>query len=592
MSNNRRDSGTSRSDPRNARVKDDYYSSDYYYYVGDGEDSGGGYVCRRSTGMVVWRRSMLWKIPYCTQKLLIGEYETIVPRGLCQLQRELLEVVIPKWVKKIEKQAFSECPFLKNVCLTEGLIEIGNDVFRGCHSIRKIKIPSTVERIGRFAFADCRKMDSIKLSNRLERLEEGTFYRCLSLIAISIPSSVAIIEMDTFHECKNLRMVYPEETSLMLEEIGENAFEGTDLHQFTIPSTMRTIGRYAFASCMSLRDLQVEEGVETIGTAAFEECTSLHAVSLPRSLKRIGNRAFDGSNKLVSIEIGNQTNVWLAEEAFQGCSNLVNVFVPLQSMPYNNSTIHFTCFDDCDSLGRGTTPLETVSTRFDEYPIHRLCYYASTTTVNDLRRAVEMTKRNKEDHLDNFGMTPFHILLSSSTPRMDLLQILLDAYPRYMLNWKDRHGKLSVQYMKCTSSGQWSLVLQTLLDAWFLTPLVTWGLARFQSQMTSKVSAIMNSYQQSHRVVGLLVFAAQNTFKTFEKYENMRLLEMAVWNMKLMSAAGVSVDANVDNSKRREACRIRCGASIIVPRVLAFYGSGQSSAHDTRTVRSDTVPSM
>lgn len=37
---------------------------------------------------------------------------------------------------------------------------------------------------------------------------------------------------------------------------------------------------------------------------------------------------------------------------------------------------------------------------------------------------------------DSFGMTPFHVLLTGGTRRVELLEVLLEAYSSYILGWE------------------------------------------------------------------------------------------------------------------------------------------------------------
>ena len=41
-------------------------------------------------------------------------------------------------------------------------------------------------------------------------------------------------------------------------------------------------------------------------------------------------------------------------------------------------------------------------------------------------------------------MTPFHVFFSTAEPSQDLLEVLLDEFPHYVLGWKDANGKLAM----------------------------------------------------------------------------------------------------------------------------------------------------
>lgn len=93
--------------------------------------------------------------------------------------------------------------------------------------------------------------------------------------------------------------------------------------------------------------------------------------------------------------------------------------------------------------------------RFENFPIHKSCYYASLTTPEELARDLDLkqaestheTTRTITHLVDPFGMTPFNVLLSAANCRMDLLQVLLDGYPAHILGWKDVNRNTAVEYL-------------------------------------------------------------------------------------------------------------------------------------------------
>lgn len=112
-----------------------------------------------------------------------------------------------------------------------------------------------------------------------------------------------------------------------IKEIGESAFRGvTTLSFVDLPSTIETIGSYAFEetyalkkiaippnvkvikSCTFRRSLGLEqvflpEGLERIEDYAFYECVELKMIKIPRSVKYIGSNVF-GFTRLKDIEYG------------------------------------------------------------------------------------------------------------------------------------------------------------------------------------------------------------------------------------------------------------------------------------------------
>ncbi|MGN1047018.1 MAG: leucine-rich repeat domain-containing protein [Eubacteriales bacterium] len=100
--------------------------------------------------------------------------------------------------------------------------------------------------------------------------------------------------------------------------IGEKAFYKSSLGtvspaQIVIPSSVTSIGRYAFAWCVSLTDITIPNGVTEIGEAAFAN-SGLTSVSLPESVTAIGNRAFARCESLTAISVSSENSAFLSTD--------------------------------------------------------------------------------------------------------------------------------------------------------------------------------------------------------------------------------------------------------------------------------------
>lgn len=172
-----------------------------------------------------------------------------------------------------------------------------------------------------------------------DELSDGTFTYEI------VDGGYAIVECDTtaiITDIPSMRNGYA------IVEIADQAFLGcTYITELTIPSTVKTIGAYAFAGCTGLKtvslpytlteisdaafdactnltEINIPEGVESIGTLAFAQCTSLESVTLPDSLVSIGDNAFDSCGALTEIDI--PSNVMeIGEMAFINCYSLEKI---------------------------------------------------------------------------------------------------------------------------------------------------------------------------------------------------------------------------------------------------------------------------
>lgn len=78
-----------------------------------------------------------------------------------------------------------------------------------------------------------------------------------------------------------------------VEDIGEGAFEGSDVIEVTLPEGLIKIGKRAFADCESLEKINFPSTLRIISDEAFSGCTSLD-VDLPENIK-VGTDAFKGT---------------------------------------------------------------------------------------------------------------------------------------------------------------------------------------------------------------------------------------------------------------------------------------------------------
>lgn len=84
----------------------------------------------------------------------------------------------------------------------------------------------------------------------------------------------------------------------------------------TFPSTLESIGSYAFYRQIASTQIELPEGLKTIGNYAFAYA-DLTGIELPSSLETIGKRSFY-ANSIVSVEIPENVKE-ISEEAFLGC---------------------------------------------------------------------------------------------------------------------------------------------------------------------------------------------------------------------------------------------------------------------------------
>ena len=186
--------------------------------------------------------------------------------------------------------------------------------------------------------------DDIKTLICKPRNEKGFNISCImsSLTNIIIPSSVTSIGDYAFSDCSSLIQIT---ISPSVTSIGDYAFsECVSLMHITIPSSVTSIGDYAFSECVSLTQISIPSSVTSIGDYAFSECTALTGIEISSSLASINDYTFNRCSKLAQIAIPSSVTS-IGDCAFSGCSSLEQI-----TIPSSVTSIGKSAFIDCLSL--------------------------------------------------------------------------------------------------------------------------------------------------------------------------------------------------------------------------------------------------
>ena len=141
-----------------------------------------------------------------------------------------------------------------------------------------------------------------------------------------------------------------------ITSIGKYAFESCrGLTSIKIPSSVTSIGKYAFESCSGLTSLTIPNSVTSIGDNAFSDCSGLTSLTIPNSVTSIGACAFDGCSGLTSLTIPSSVTS-IGYRVFYGCSGLTSL-----TIPNSVTSIGYSAFYDCSGLTSITIPNSVTS---------------------------------------------------------------------------------------------------------------------------------------------------------------------------------------------------------------------------------------
>jgi uncharacterized repeat protein (TIGR03803 family) len=215
--------------------------------------------------------------------------------------------MIPASVISIGYGAFSDI-FVPNVTIPSSVTDIANQAFFGS-GLTSVTIPQSVTNIGSTAFGDCGAMTafSVDTSNPSYVALDGVLFNKSQTTLIeypaakvgtsfTIPSSVTSIGVWAFADCGLTSVTIPNSVT----SIGDYAFAYSSLASVTIPNSITTIGYFAFTYSSSLANVTIPDTVTSIGDYAFAYC-ALTSVTMPNSVTSIGEYAFAYSTSLTSV---------------------------------------------------------------------------------------------------------------------------------------------------------------------------------------------------------------------------------------------------------------------------------------------------
>ena len=146
----------------------------------------------------------------------------------------------------------------------------------------------------------------------------------------------------------------------------------TKIHSVTIPQSVTSIGKDAFAQCRALQSLTIDDAATSIGDWAFDECYKLTTLSLGKKITTIGDYAFYDCRILNNVTIP-QSVTSIGDQAF-GCCYGMDSFTIKDAA----TSIGEYAFFDCQSLT--TLSLgENITTIGDD--AFRSCYKLETITL-------------------------------------------------------------------------------------------------------------------------------------------------------------------------------------------------------------------
>ncbi len=275
----------------------------------------------------------------------------------------LKSIIIPPNVTSIGKHAFYNCSGLTSFLIPSGVIQINNGTFNGCRGLTSITIPPSVTSIGSEAFCYCTGLTSITIPPSVTSIGNSAFRYCTGLLSITIPSSVRFIGSKAFSSCSVLTSISVDAYNSVYDSRDNcNAIINKSTNQLVvgckntiIPSSVTSIGSYAFSGCRGLTAFTIPSNVTSIGDWGFEDCSGLRSISISSNVTSISNHTFHSCSSLTSITIPSGVTS-IGDFAFYHCDALTSI-----TLPSNVTSIGSDAFKYCDGLASVTIPQSVTS---------------------------------------------------------------------------------------------------------------------------------------------------------------------------------------------------------------------------------------
>jgi hypothetical protein len=226
----------------------------------------------------------------------------------------------------VGKEAFKGCTGLTSFALN-GYGALGDGAFRNCENLGTVTL-TTVGSIGEYAFSGCTKLSSVTMDDATT-IGKASFLGCYGLASVSMPNVLSLAD-SAFKYCSALASV----SMPKVQNLGASAFEECAALDFTsLPGTLTTIGTSCFRNCKSLGTanaansnaaLTIPAGVTSLGTYAFASCIKLKNVDLSQYTSTIPTLLFPGCVSLTDVNLNSNLTA-IGERAFINCSKLESI---------------------------------------------------------------------------------------------------------------------------------------------------------------------------------------------------------------------------------------------------------------------------
>ena len=216
---------------------------------------------------------------------------TVIPeKAFASDNSVLTEISLPDTLEIIGESAFKGLSGLTGITIPEKIKTINSGAFSNC-GIQTVSINSTViKECDAGVFKGC-KIKNVVFNKNMTRIPDHLFENAtFDNAIIEIPSKVNFIGESSFCQAGGEKMGSIKQIVFLgssVKEIGKCAFQGANIKDISLPSSVKTIYESAFEGCTGFTSITIPEGVLRIKSLAFANCPSLVRIYIPKSVHEL-----------------------------------------------------------------------------------------------------------------------------------------------------------------------------------------------------------------------------------------------------------------------------------------------------------------